>query len=191
MIVHNTADDARNNYNQEILPLRGKILNVLKDKSNKTFESEEIINILKSIGYDPSKKKNELRVGKIILLPDADEDGKHIGTLLMGLFSKVMPDIIRQGKVFVVDSSLFMCKHGGKVWFGRSLADVLKKSGGRGKVTRVKGWGELDPPELRQVAFDVKTRQLSRIRLDNPKQLKHFIKIMGESADTRKELLGL
>ena len=187
-----SAEKARDAKTQEVLKLRGKILNVHKDKSQKAFTNNEIIDILKSIGYDPSKKKMDLRVGKIILLTDADVDGGHISSLLLGLLLKVVPDVIKNGMVYALyKAPLFKTNVGSKNVYGRSLAELMKKTNGKGIVTRIKGWGEIGPDILAEVAFDRTTRHLVRVTMEDAKASKRFVKIMGEDPSTRKEMLGV
>ena len=192
VFVHNSAEKARDAKTQEVLKLRGKILNVHKDKSQKAFTNNEIIDILKSIGYDPSKKKMDLRIGKIILLTDADVDGGHISSLLLGLLLKVVPDVIKNGMVYALyKAPLFKTNIGSKNVYGRSLAELMKKTNGKGIVTRIKGWGEIGPDILAEVAFDRSTRHLVKVTMEDAKASKRFIKIMGEDPSTRKEMLGV
>lgn len=185
-----TARQARNPYNQEILKLRGKILNVAKAGILKSYESEDVLNILKAIGFDPASKERKPRVGKVIILTDADVDGKHISVLLLTLFQKVYPELLEKGMVYTVDAPLFVGKTETKEYYGESLEDLRKQYSGKFKsVTRVKGWGECQSSLLKKVAFDPATRKIQRILEVNEKELKYFYKIVGEDTEVRKKIL--
>ena len=192
-----TARNARDKQFQEILALKGKILNVYKAKSDRVFASNEVMDILQSIGYDPSKPNpyDNLRVGKIIFLCDEDEDGKHIATLLSGLMQLMLRPLIEQGRVFKVNAPLFTTQVGSKQYSGESKKDVLKQlpESQRSKVfiTRMKGWGEAPSAVLKTAAFDVKTRKLMRLMPVKGKELKRFQSMLNAETDIRKELLGL
>ena len=187
-----TAKKARDPNNQEILALRGKIINAYKDKG-KLFQNQEIVDILKSIGYNPSLKDptNKLRVGKIILLSDADPDGQHINLLLLSLLHKLMPEVFDKKMVYVVDSMLYTYQKGQKRLFGNSVSD-LKKQDKYIKteyITRIKGWGEINQDVLKDIAFDRNKRKLLRIK--NIDEKNKFVSIVGEDVSIRKELLDI
>lgn len=185
-----TARQARNPYNQEILKLRGKILNVAKTGLTKAYESEDILNILKGIGFDPTSRERQLRVGKIIILTDADVDGAHISVLLLTLFQKLYPEVIEKGMVYTVDAPLFVGKTETKEYYGETLVDLKQQYSGKFKsVTRIKGWGEASNFLLKKFAFDPMTRKLQKITAINDKELKYFYKIVGEDTETRKKIL--
>ena len=185
-----TAKMARDPKNQEVLKLRGKILNVAKATLAKAYESEDILNILKGIGFDPSNKERQRRVGKVIILTDADTDGFHISVLLLTLFQKIYPELLSEGRIFVVDAPLFVGKSKTKEYYGESLADLKKQYSGKFEsVTRIKGWGEADKDLLRKVAFDPSTRKLLKIVECFGNELKYFQKIVGEDTQTRKDIL--
>lgn len=192
---------ARDKKTQEILPLSGKIPNVFKD-AKKALQNERVINLLKSIGYNPNKP-NEFRIGKVIILVDPDDDGAHIQALLLALFQKVVPELLEQGKVFVVDSSLFVYRlAGGDMILGSDMRELKVKFSDqfpKGKfdsernVTRIKGWGEVDADILADMAFDPKKRKLIEVEFDteDEQQLSEVVALMGESTEARRTLLGL
>lgn len=185
-----TARGARNPHFQEILKLRGKILNIAKKSLIKAYESEDIVNILKAVGFNPEDKTNQLRVGKVIILTDADVDGAHIAILLVTLFEKLYPELLQQGRVYRVDAPLFIGKAKNKEYYGESLQDIINQAGGKLEtVSRLKGWGEVDADLLKKFAFDPTTRKLIQIQSVEGSQLKYFHKIVGEDTETRKTLL--
>jgi len=188
-----TARQARDSKFQEIVKLRGKIMNVAKSGLLKAYESEDILNVLKAIGFDPSSKEHQLRVGKIVILTDADDDGMHISVLLLTLFQKIYPEIIEQGRVYIVDAPLFIGRSRTTEFYGESLEDVQQQANSKGQkilsVTRAKGWGEINPDLLRRFAFDPKTRQLKQITKVDTKGLSYFYKMVGDDTEVRKQIL--
>lgn len=197
VIVHNTATHARDPEFQEILPLSGKIPNVYKSNDDKTLVNERIISILKSIGYNP-KNPDDRRIGKIILLADADADGSHIEALLLTLLLRFVPNLFTQGRVYRVEAPLYFYRTDKDLIQGDSLTDLQKKVKGKfdpEKVSRMKGWGEAKHEDLKRIAFDKKTRVLARITLEEAKQrrkqVQRVVQLMGEGAEARRELLGI
>lgn len=112
----------------------------------------------------------------------------HISSLLLALLVKVVPEVIKQGKVYVINSPLFMAKKDNKVIYGKSLKDVYKPNW---IVTRIKGWAEANKEELRDIAFDPKKRSLTMVTMEDVKSLKRFSSIMGEDTSIRKEIVGI
>lgn len=188
-----TAKNARDVTFQAVLPLKGKPPNVISGNLEKILATnEEVLNILRSIGYDPSNKKGpleKLRFGKIIILADADVDGKHITNLVLATLWKLTPSLIREGRVFIVSDALFMAKTATKTVFGRTRKEAIEKSGAKNPViTRIKGWGELNATDMTPIAFDRKERQLIRV---TPEQHEKLLKVMSEDAKFKRELLGV
>ena len=147
-----SAKQARNNVNQEILPIRGKILNVYKAKEDKIAANVEIADILKSIGYNPKLKDpySKLTVEYVMLLSDADPDGKHINLLLSGFLQKALRPLIELGKVFAVDAPLFTATYKNKKYFAHTLPDLMKQLPANfspDNVKRLKGLGESLHPD--------------------------------------------
>ena len=186
-----SARQARNPYYQEILKLRGKILNTAKTPLSKVYESADIINILKALGFDPVNKEHRCRVGKVIFLTDADVDGEHISTLLLTLIKMYYPELLEQGKVFTVDAPLFIGKTRTRTIYGEDYQDLVKKAGNEKiqSVTRLKGWGEANAELLHDLAFNPATRKLIRIKDVSGADFEYFKKIVGEDSEVRKQLL--
>lgn len=175
---------------QEILPLRGKIANVISDGS-KALTNEVVQGIISAVGYDLRNPQKKLRTGKVILLTDADHDGDHITVLLLSVMHKVMPELVNNGRVFIVDAPLFEAQAGDETVLGNSLAEMQKKHGKVTKVNRMKGWGSCDAPLLKQVAFSPDSRQLLRVSPLSKENAKEFELLMGKNGDGRKRLLKL
>lgn len=180
---------------QAILPLRGKILNVLTDAS-KAGESTEIINILAAIGYDAKAADpvSKLQVSKIIFLPDGDEDGKHIGALLAALFYKYLPELYDNGMIYVAETYEFYATYKSKLYMADNLVDLRAKMNAAKvpasvPMKHIKGWGEVDAPILRLMALDPSTRKL--VRLDTGSKPKLIEQIMGKDTTYRKQMLGI
>lgn len=175
---------------QEVLPLRGKIANVVRDGS-KALTNEVVQGIVTVTGYDLRNPQKKLRTGKLILLTDADHDGDHITVLLLAVIQKIMPELIEQGRVFIVDAPLFEAQSGDEIVLGNSLAEMQKKHGRLTKVNRMKGWGSCDAPLLKQVAFDPDSRRLIRVEAPSKDNAKEFELLMGHDTNSRKKLLEL
>ena len=191
-----TAKVARDPRYQEILALSGKIINVYKDRKQKAFANSAILDILKSIGYDPTAKDPvlKLRVGKIILLSDPDVDGKHINVLLLSLLQRVLPELFEQGIVRIADAPLYNAQFRGTRYFAGSRAELVKKApkGLRPEhIQRIKGWGEVNAPVLESVAFNPETRVLTKITPLSVRRAPKFEALMGKDTQFRKDLLGL
>lgn len=190
-----SSKQARDVRFQEILSLKGKIVNAYGKANEKVFVNEEVLSIMRAIGFTGNDKKFDLRVGKIIILTDPDPDGRHISVLLLNLFHKVLPKTIVDSLVYIVDAPLFIYVHKQKKYFGNSLKEIketlkLEKLDPT-KITRLKGWGEINHDDLRTIAFDVNTRKLIKI-VDLKKDEKgKFFEIVGENAAGRRILLGL
>jgi len=191
-----TAKMARDPRYQEVLPLRGKFTNPYKEKDERVFGNDSVLSIFQSIGYNPSLKDDplaEMRVGRVLFLSDADEDGQHINSLLAALFSKYMPKLFDEGRVFVVKAPLFRATYKDDEYYGSTLKEVhaeAKRKTGL-NITRFKGWGESSPASLKKIAFDPKTRKLTQLSPITPAHAAHVQRIMGEETATRRELLGL
>ncbi len=191
-----SADAARDSKFQEVLSLKGKPPNVYKiSGAKKLLTNIEIQNILQSIGYNPKLEDplKKLRVGKIMLLADADEDGAHLSLLLLCILYRFLPQTFSMGMIYLVDAPLFKgLIRKGKQIYGDTLASVQKiKDVDPKTIGRLKGWGEADADLLAEVAFATKTRKL--IRIENPKKyaLQKFLALVGDDPQARKELLGI
>lgn len=181
---------------QGVLPIRGKIKNVIAAKGDKGLESEDILNILAAIGYDPKAADPfaKLATGKIIYLADPDPDGHHINCLLLGLTYKYLPDAFERTMVYVAKTPEYYAIHKGRMYTAdgaRALrlkmdADKVPASV---KPIHIKGWGEINPSVMRVLAMDEKTRTLIRIKPLTEAD-SEFYNLMSESPDSRRKLAG-
>jgi DNA gyrase subunit B len=193
---------------QEVFKLTGKPANATTLPLPKVLEMKALQNLIVALGIntgsmdltkeDMSKmtfNTKGLRIGSVYVLADADVDGKHISCLLLAMIWRVVPDLIREGKVFIVDAPLYNAFHNNKRYFGATFEDVaqqLPKGASTGIISRAKGWGEISADMLRYVAFDQKTRRVLRVRPPkNDDSREYFRDLMGEQAAVRRELLGL
>jgi len=190
-----TGKVARDKNFQAVFSLKGKPLNVMEASKDKVNGNKEIAGILAGIGLDLGHKTplDNIKFGKIIFLADGDVDGKHINCLLMGLFWKYLPDLFRQGMIYMVDAPEYMCKHKGKTYFSKTKKGMYKKVGAEKiDIRHIKGWGELDAVDLQPIAFDLKGRKLLRVL--PPKEKKgvlEFQALLGKHSGFRKKLLGI
>jgi topoisomerase IV subunit B len=178
-----SARQARDKDFQAILPLRGKILNTWEVGSGQVLASQEVHDLAVAIGCDPGKDDlSGLRYGKVIVLADADSDGLHIATLLSALFLRHFPALVAAGHVFVAMPPLFRVDVGKQVFYAldeeekrlllekieREKSASKKGSGGAVHVTRFKGLGEMNPPQLRESTIHPDTRRLVQLTVDDP-----------------------
>ncbi len=200
-----TAKDARNR-NQEVLKLSGKIPNALGTPLFRLLPNDRIQDLIISVGADPKsldpKADNptfscdNLRVQNICLLADADPDGFHINTLLIAFFWRLFPDIIKQGRLFVVDAPLYNALYKGK-HYGAMTAEecfklMAKDNVPRQQMFRAKGWGEVPAEILDIIAFNEKSRKLIRVTEEKSKEVLAFYRsFIAEEASSRRKLLGL
>lgn len=191
-----SCKEARLPY-QGVMPCRGKILNALKAKGDKALESEDVVNILAAIGFDPkaSDPYEKLLAGKLIFLADPDPDGWHINTLFLTLFYKYLPEMFTRGMIYIVRSPEFYAIHDGKVYMGSGqsqLRATMDKAGVPKSATlhHIKGWGEIDPTLLRLLAMDPNTRTLIQIEPLTDAD-KEFEALMSDDVTARKKMLGL
>ena len=173
-----SAKQARDRRFQAVLPLRGKILNSWEVDSGRVLASQEIRDLSASIGVEPGTGDLEgLRYGKICILADADADGAHISSLLCALFIRHFPQLVRGGHVFIALPPLFRIDCGKEVFYARDdsekdgIISELETRPRRAQiqVTRFKGLGEMDPPQLRETAMKPGQRQLARLHVDDDK----------------------
>jgi DNA gyrase/topoisomerase IV subunit B len=198
--VHNsaggTAKLARDNKFQEVLPLKGKILNVEKSSSDaEVLESDEVKYILAVLGFDPKAKDpyKKLRTGKVICLADADVDGYHINCLILTLLYKYLPGLFDRGMVFIVNAPEYYATNPKtkENFMGFSVIEVQGKVPKGVAVHHLKGWGEISADMLEPMAFDPKTRQLIKIGVVDKQGHKEFKLLMGDDTAYRKRLLGV
>ena len=194
-----SAKTARNRNTQAILPLRGKILNVEKARLDRIYGNEEIKSMITAFGtgihedFDISK----LRYHKIIIMTDADVDGAHISTLLLTFLYRFMPELIRQGYVYLAQPPLYKVEKNKKVWYAYSdeeLNDILTEIGRdqNNKIQRYKGLGEMDAEQLWETTMDPERRILLRVTM-NEEQTSEidltFTTLMGDKVEPRKEFI--
>ena len=194
-----SAKTARNRNTQAILPLRGKILNVEKARLDRIYGNEEIKSMITAFGtgihedFDLSK----LRYHKIIIMTDADVDGAHISTLLLTFLYRFMPELIRQGYVYLAQPPLYKVEKNKQVWYASSeeeLNDLLTEIGRdqNNKIQRYKGLGEMDAEQLWETTMDPERRVLLRVTM-NEEQTSEidltFTTLMGDKVEPRKEFI--
>jgi topoisomerase-4 subunit B len=195
-----SARQARDKDFQAILPLRGKILNTWEVDSGSVLASQEVHDLAVAIGCDPGKDDlSGLRYGKVIILADADSDGLHIATLLSALFLKHFPALVHEGHVFVAMPPLFRVDVGKQMFYCLDEAerDALleriqrEKMRGAVSVTRFKGLGEMNPPQLRESTIHPDTRRLVQLTVagdDGTAKLMDML-LAKKRASDRKEWL--
>ncbi len=194
-----SAKTARSRDTQAILPLRGKILNVEKARLDRILGNAEIRAMITAFGtgihedFDISK----LRYHKIIIMTDADVDGAHISTLLLTFFYRFMPELIKQGFVYLAQPPLYQITKNKKVWYAYSdeeLNDILTEIGrdGNNKIQRYKGLGEMDAQQLWDTTMDPEKRVLLKVMIDEETQSEidmTFTTLMGDQVEPRREFI--
>jgi topoisomerase IV subunit B len=167
-----SAKQARDRRTQAILPIRGKILNVASATSAKILANQEIADLIQALGCGTRKDCDSanLRYERIVIMTDADVDGAHIATLLMTFFFQEMPELVRQGHLYLAQPPLYRLTAGAKSLYARDDAHraELERTAFRGKkveVARFKGLGEMNPGQLRETTMDPAARALIRITL--------------------------
>ena len=194
-----SAKTARSRATQAILPLRGKILNVEKARLDKIYANAEIKAMITAFGtgihedFDISK----LRYNKIILMTDADVDGAHISTLLLTFIYRFMPELIKQGHVFLAKPPLYKLEKNKKVWYAYSdeeLDSILSEVGRdqNNKIQRYKGLGEMDAEQLWATTMDPEHRVLLRVTMNEEMTSEidlTFTTLMGDQVEPRREFI--
>ena len=194
-----SAKTARDRKTQAILPLRGKILNVEKARLDKIYANAEIKAMITAFGtgihddFDISK----LRYDKIIIMTDADVDGAHISTLLLTFLYRFMPELIKQGHVYLAQPPLYKLEKNKKVWYAYSdeeLNNILTEVGrdGNNKIQRYKGLGEMDAEQLWDTTMDPEHRILLKVTMDEETSSEldlTFTTLMGDQVEPRREFI--
>jgi len=192
-----SAKQARNRETQAILPLRGKILNVASASRDKIMANEEISNMIEALGCGTKDKYSEdaLRYEKIIVMTDADVDGAHIASLLMTFFYLEMPDLIRNGHLYLAMPPLFRLTLGDKSAYAADdedkerLIKTVFKDSKNVEISRFKGLGEMPPQQLKETTMNPKTRTLLRVLLPDSKNELEQEEVVY-TADIIKRLMG-
>ena len=194
-----SAKTARSRATQAILPLRGKILNVEKARLDKIYANAEIKAMITAFGtgihedFDISK----LRYNKIIIMTDADVDGAHIATLLLTFLYRFMPELIKQGHVYLAKPPLFKIEKNKKVFYAYSEKEqdeILNEIGrdGNNRIQRYKGMGEMDAEQLWETTMDPERRILLRVTMDDEASSEidlTFTTLMGDKVEPRREFI--
>lgn len=194
-----SAKSARSRATQAILPLRGKILNVEKARLDKIYANAEIKAMITAFGtgihddFDITK----LRYDKIIIMTDADVDGAHISTLLLTFLYRFMPELIKQGYVYLAQPPLYKLEKNKKVWYAYSdeeLAKIISEVGRdqNNKIQRYKGLGEMDAEQLWDTTMDPQHRILRRVTMDDETSSEldlTFTTLMGDKVEPRREFI--
>ena len=196
-----SAKQARDRKTQAILPLRGKILNVMSASGDKLSKNQELADLTLALGtgVGASFDVQDLRYDRVIIMTDADVDGAHIATLLITFFYKMMPHLISSGKLYLAMPPLFRLSHKGHIEYVMDEAKkehVIKtafKPNQKIEVSRFKGLGEMNPQQLKETTMNPKTRTLAQVSINDtysydetPTTSKELVEIlMGKSADAR------
>ncbi len=197
-----SAKQARDRYTQAILPLRGKILNVKNSNTSKILANTEIGNLLQALGCQRGKNYNrkDLRYEKIIIMTDADVDGDHISTLLLTFFFIEMPELIKDGRLYLAVPPLYRITTGNQSFYVKDdkekdkLIKNLKKNS-KFEISRFKGLGEMMPAQLKETTMNKETRNLIKVSVPKDKAKykitsKLVNDLMGKESDLRLKFIS-
>ncbi len=202
-----SCKQARDSAFQAVMPVRGKILNCLKFDLNRIFKSDIIVDLIKVLGcgVEVSGKQNKelslfnldnLRWNKVIICTDADVDGFHIRTLILTMIYRLMPTLLKEGKVFIAESPLYEITSKGKTWFAyteKEKAMALEEIGDQKfTIQRSKGLGENDADMMWLTTMNPKTRRLIKVEPDDVEELiaEKFELLLGDNLQERKEFIA-
>ena len=197
-----SAKQARDRFTQAILPLRGKILNVKNSNTSKILANTEIGNLLQALGCQRGKNYNrkDLRYEKIIIMTDADVDGDHISTLLLTFFFIEMPELIKDGRLYLAVPPLYRITTGNQSFYVKDdkekdkLIENLKKNS-KFEISRFKGLGEMMPAQLKETTMNKETRNLIKVSVPKDKAMykitsKLVNDLMGKDSDLRLKFIS-
>ncbi len=192
-----SAKQGRDRKFQAILPLKGKILNTERARLDKIIEHEEVKNLIIALGMGigDTIKFDKLRYHRIIIMTDADVDGQHIETLILTFFYRHMPEIVKQGMLYIAQPPLYKITHGKNTTYvltDMEKDDYIKKLGNGVKVgtQRYKGLGEMNPDQLWETTMNPKNRSLKQVRIDDLEEADAvFTMLMGDEVPPRKQFI--
>ncbi|KAF2956382.1 DNA topoisomerase subunit B [Marinitoga sp. 38H-ov] len=188
------AKSARDRNFQAILPLRGKIINVEKHDIERLLKNEQVSNIISAIGTGIGDNFNidKLRYGKIIIMTDADVDGAHIRTLLLALFFRFMPELIKAGRIYAAQPPLYKFKSGKfeKYLYTDEELEAMKKEYPKYTLQRYKGLGEMNADQLWETTMNPEKRKLLKINIEDLVETEEILEIlMGSDPSARREFI--
>lgn len=195
IFVHNSAKQARNRRTQAVLPLKGKPLNAHKNSSAKTLSNEEVQSIIKGLGsgYKENSDLEKLRYHKVIIMTDADVDGSHIQTLLLGYFFNYHEPLIEAGHLYVAQPPLYYAnvrkvKH--YIASDNDLVEFKKNNPSVQNIQRFKGLGEMNPEQLEETTMDPEKRILKQVTIDNKEEIMGILDmLLGDDLEGRREFI--
>ena len=193
-----STKEARNRSTQAVFQLRGKILNVLKADLHKALQNKEISGMIDAFGLEVKDGKvildeSKLRYGKIIITADADVDGSHIRILFLTFIWKFCPELIEKGYIYAAVPPLYKATIGTKIQYLKdddALEEFRKNTTKKFELGRMKGLGEMDPPEMEETVMNPETRTLKQITMEDATAVaKTFMSLMGEAVTPRKDFI--